>query len=131
MQPAWRGFRRSGKMACMQAKRFEDVSWQRRRAVELFALAGAAVVVGCAGKPPAARSANEQSDEKDEAEVTPGEDLMQEHGLLERVHDNGGRQRVDEACALRQWDECVREEEPSLGMLPADECFESNGPTGT
>lgn len=69
----------------MQAKRIEDVMWQRRRTFELVALAGAAFVVGCAGKSPAARSADEQSDEKAEAEVTPGEDLMQEHGVLERV----------------------------------------------
>src|SRR5262245_36110821 len=41
-------------------------------------------VAGCRSSEPRGEESPEE-DEGDEAEVTPGEDLMQEHGLLERV----------------------------------------------
>jgi hypothetical protein len=45
-----------------------------------LALAGCAGAEGIHGDRPAARGAGHE-----EAEVTPGEDLMQEHGVLERI----------------------------------------------
>lgn len=48
------------------------------------AAAAAVGLVGCAGSAHGAKAPEKESD-SGEAEVTPGEDLMQEHGLLERV----------------------------------------------
>ncbi len=66
--------------------------------------AGALALTGCAG--PEGRSGgggeDEEEDEHEEAEVTPGEDLMQEHGVLERVllvYDEAAR-RIDAGEAL-------------------------------
>ncbi|HEX5098956.1 MAG TPA: hemerythrin domain-containing protein [Polyangiaceae bacterium] len=48
------------------------------------AAAAAVGLVACAHETPAPRAPTKQS-ESEEAEVTPGEDLMQEHGILERI----------------------------------------------
>jgi hemerythrin-like domain-containing protein len=57
-----------------------------RRAVLKVALSAAgAALAGCATTRTAASSQGGPSDDHEEAEVTPGEDLMQEHGLLERI----------------------------------------------
>jgi len=79
----------------MRTNGFEGLVLHRRRVLELVALAGA-TLIGCAGTAQPARSAGEEAD-KEEAEVTPGEDLMQEHGVLERVlliYDEAAR-RID------------------------------------
>ncbi len=58
---------------------------ERRAFLETAASAGALVVMGCAttrSKEPMSPASGEASGE---AEVTPGEDLMQEHGILERI----------------------------------------------
>jgi hemerythrin-like domain-containing protein len=68
----------------MQNKALEASSLVRRRALKLTALTGLALI-GCASNTSPARAANAEGNEKEEAEVTPGEDLMQEHGVLERV----------------------------------------------
>jgi hemerythrin-like domain-containing protein len=52
-----------------------------RAAVSAVAVAWTGAIVG--GMPSVARA--KETEEKNEAEVTPGEDLMQEHGVLERV----------------------------------------------
>ncbi|HVV82534.1 MAG TPA: hemerythrin domain-containing protein [Kofleriaceae bacterium] len=61
----------------------------RRRFVGTLLPAAGLAIVGCgpAPRPPRrpADPANEARDASGEAAVTPGEDLMQEHGLLERV----------------------------------------------
>jgi hemerythrin-like domain-containing protein len=72
----------------------------RRAAIETLASAAGLFLVGCAangavatphvaGDPPeggsSAGSSPRQSDASEEAEVTPGEDLMQEHGVIERL----------------------------------------------
>jgi hemerythrin-like domain-containing protein len=62
----------------------------RRQVLRLGAAAASFTLLACggAGAPAEAKSAHD-ADEKhgdhEEAEVTPGEDLMQEHGVLERV----------------------------------------------
>lgn len=66
----------------------------RRRFLAGVASAAGISLAGCASA--RARDAGEHEDEADgeEAEVTPGEDLMQEHGVLERillVYDEGAR----------------------------------------
>ena len=58
--------------------------FERRRVLALAGLVGSALL-GCASETRAPRSAEAEADENGEAEVTPGEDLMQEHGVLERV----------------------------------------------
>jgi hemerythrin-like domain-containing protein len=60
---------------------------QRREFLRSIAAVGVALA-GCATAPkarPAGASADVSSDKHEEAEVTPGEDLMQEHGVLERI----------------------------------------------
>jgi hypothetical protein len=59
---------------------------ERRKILRTLASAAGLVLAGCV-KDGATRGAGAdlKQDEKDEAEVTPGEDLMQEHGVLERV----------------------------------------------
>jgi hemerythrin-like domain-containing protein len=69
----------------------------------LGAAAGLAALAGCAsaGADPE-RRAREADEEAGEAEVTPGEDLMQEHGLIERIlllYDEGAR-RIEGGEAL-------------------------------
>ena len=61
---------------------FEERRTLLRAAVSAAAVACTATIVG--GMPLAAR-AKAKDDDEDEAEVTPGEDLMQEHGVLERL----------------------------------------------
>jgi hemerythrin-like domain-containing protein len=66
----------------------------RRELLRLAAVAGVAVA-GCAttGSSQASQVAKGK-DEHEEAEVTPGEDLMQEHGVIERIlliYDEGAR----------------------------------------
>ena len=70
-------------------------SEERRKVLRTFASAAGLVLAGCV-KEGATRgaSADLNHDEKDEPEVTPGEDLMQEHGVLERI--------------LLIYDECAR-----------------------
>jgi hypothetical protein len=68
----------------MQNKALEESTRARRRLLETSALAGV-VLLGCAGNASPARAPNSEGGEKGEAEVTPGEDLMQEHGVLERI----------------------------------------------
>jgi hemerythrin-like domain-containing protein len=54
----------------------------RRKLLKTLASASGLALVGCATTSSAKR---DHSDDHDEAEVTPGEDLMQEHGVLERI----------------------------------------------
>lgn len=75
---------------------------KRRRFLVTAASAAGLLFCGCsagaAERPPRTAS----SDEHDEAEVTPGEDLMQEHGVLERVllvYDEAIR-RIDGGVAI-------------------------------
>jgi hemerythrin-like domain-containing protein len=57
----------------------------RRLAMRDIASGLGLAALGCTGFGSAPKSAPERSEETREAEVTPGEDLMQEHGVLERV----------------------------------------------
>src|SRR6187399_3128644 len=57
----------------------------RRSFLQTLARAGSLVLVGCASSSKAASKVPSKEDAESEAEVTPGEDLMQEHGLLERI----------------------------------------------
>jgi hemerythrin-like domain-containing protein len=57
----------------------------RRRFLVGTAAAAGAVVSGCASGAAAPGSREARGDDAEEAEVTPGEDLMQEHGVLERI----------------------------------------------
>lgn len=61
--------------------RLPDSSLDRRKT--MFALVSMPLVLG--GCSLIERTPGRGGDEEDEAEVTPGEDLMQEHGLLERI----------------------------------------------
>lgn len=75
----------------------------RRQLLRSVASLAGLTMVGCATTRPA-RGAETQHNapEPQEAEVTPGEDLMQEHGVLERVlliYDEAAR-RIDQAEAL-------------------------------
>lgn len=54
----------------------------RRHVLRALASASGVALIGCATTSAAQR---DDKDEHDEAEVTPGEDLMQEHGVLERI----------------------------------------------
>jgi hemerythrin-like domain-containing protein len=75
---------------------------QRRELLSSVASAAAVALVACAttgaagGQAATPTSPEKDADDKDEteAEVTPGEDLMQEHGVLERIlliYDEGAR----------------------------------------
>lgn len=60
----------------------------RRQLLQAGAAAAGLTVLACAGASTQANTAAKQGQSDDahgEAEVTPGEDLMQEHGVLERV----------------------------------------------
>lgn len=86
-----------------------DTTVGRRRVFLLGAAAAAGLTLaGCAtaqaaGGEHAASGGDKQKEGKeDEAEVTPGEDLMQEHGLIERIlliYDEGA-QRIEKGEAL-------------------------------
>jgi hemerythrin-like domain-containing protein len=56
----------------------------QRRTLMRAAAAAAVGLVACAHEAHGARAPARQGD-KEEAEVTPGEDLMQEHGIVERI----------------------------------------------
>lgn len=83
----------------MKAKQTDQVPEERRDFLQVLgaaaglALAACATTSGVRGER-AAVSKDEDEGEGAEAEVTPGEDLMQEHGVLERillVYDEGAR----------------------------------------
>ncbi len=57
----------------------------RRSFLQSSVSAAGLVLVGCASSSKAATNTPAKDDDKSEAEVTPGEDLMQEHGVLERI----------------------------------------------
>lgn len=70
-----------------------DRGWERRRFLRTMFSAAGLTLAGCASY----RTAPPRGDEGEEVEVTPGEDLMQEHGVLERIlliYDEAGR-RMD------------------------------------
>src|SRR5262245_55016440 len=65
-------------------------------------LVGTASVSGVAFAGAARSRAGEDEEEDGDAEVTPGEDLMQEHGLLERlllIYDEAAR-RLEQSAAF-------------------------------
>jgi hemerythrin-like domain-containing protein len=64
-----------------------DERHSERRLLLLGMASGSiAAIVGCAaGRGRTAEGQSEEDSQGEEAEVTPGEDLMQEHGVLERV----------------------------------------------
>jgi hemerythrin-like domain-containing protein len=93
----------------MKAQIINSLVVQRRELLRSVASAAGIVLVGCAasgaGRGDAASPSNqdkgdkdkEKDKEEDEGEVTPGEDLMQEHGVLERIlliYDEAAR-RID------------------------------------
>lgn len=87
----------------MQAKTSPGVNQPRRALLRITASSAALAVAGCAaqsaGGAPQAPSGDGESQE---AEVTPGEDLMQEHGVIERillVYDEAAR-RIEETQPL-------------------------------
>jgi hemerythrin-like domain-containing protein len=57
---------------------------QRRTLLSSIAATGALAFVACAHSAPGAQEPKNEED-SGEADVTPGEDLMQEHGVLERI----------------------------------------------
>jgi len=72
----------------------EQGTRMERRSFLRTASAASLAVVGCAST---GKSTPERNDKGNEPEVTPGEDLMQEHGVLERIvliYDEVGR-RID------------------------------------
>jgi hemerythrin-like domain-containing protein len=67
---------------------------ERRKFLATVASTAGLALAGCATTGAAGGGASAASSEDEEAEVTPGEDLMQEHGLLERIlliYDEGAR----------------------------------------
>jgi hemerythrin-like domain-containing protein len=58
---------------------------QRRRLLCVVAPTVALAVIGCKAARDDQESAHGKKEEEEEAEVTPGEDLMQEHGVVERI----------------------------------------------
>jgi hemerythrin-like domain-containing protein len=83
----------------------ETVEWRRTflRAAAGIALAGCATAHAAGGEHAASgKEKDEEGEHGEEAEVTPGEDLMQEHGLIERIlliYDEGAR-RIERSEAL-------------------------------
>lgn len=70
----------------MRTVRAKEIYVPARRAfLKTAASAASVALVGCATARAAGNSHPANDDEHAEAEVTPGEDLMQEHGLLERI----------------------------------------------
>ncbi len=82
----------------MRRAEIPDERLPRRRFVEGLLVGAGAALAGCATSAAARTGERSDHDEgSDEAEVTPGEDLMQEHGVLERillVYGEAGR-RID------------------------------------
>ncbi len=65
-------------------------------------LAGCATAQAAGGEHAASGKDKDEKEDENEAEVTPGEDLMQEHGLIERIlliYDEGAR-RIEKAEAI-------------------------------
>jgi hemerythrin-like domain-containing protein len=62
-----------------------DREASRRRFLALTAASTGVLLTGCAGRETTHAARPATSEEEGEAEVTPGEDLMQEHGVLERI----------------------------------------------
>jgi hemerythrin-like domain-containing protein len=76
----------------MKIREEGPVGARRRQVLETLACAAGVALIGCAAgaKPPRVAPAGgepsaSEPGEDDEAEVTPGEDLMQEHGVVERL----------------------------------------------
>jgi hemerythrin-like domain-containing protein len=78
----------------------DEIVERRRTFLRAAAAAAGIAVAGCAtahaaaGEPAANGKEKGEGEAGEEAEVTPGEDLMQEHGLIERVlliYDEGAR----------------------------------------
>src|SRR5262245_56441038 len=61
-----------------------DASCERRAALCTLGSIAGLVFAGCA-KADTERPSQSATGDKEEAEVTPGEDLMQEHGVIERI----------------------------------------------
>ncbi len=57
----------------------------RRSVLRTSVATAGLILVGCASTSKAASKTPAKGDDESEAEVTPGEDLMQEHGVLERI----------------------------------------------
>lgn len=86
-------------------------SIDRRGLIAFGASLGAIALVGCAGKSPA-RAAHEEHEEGDE-EVAPPEDLMREHGVLNRL--------------LLVYEESIRRLEGGAADLSADTLTSATG----
>lgn len=69
----------------MKVKDAEHIVVERRALLGSIASATAVVLAACKTSSASAHGDKKSSKDDKEAEVTPGEDLMQEHGLLERV----------------------------------------------
>ncbi len=79
----------------MKTERPNDTLERRREFLKATASAAGLTLAGCATRGSAREGPGNAEDEQ--AEVTPGEDLMQEHGLLERIlliYDEAAR-RID------------------------------------
>ena len=87
----------------MKAKTIEQASENRRNFLRSVASTLGCGLIGCATAASARGGQAETTHgDHDEAEVTPGEDLMQEHGVLERillVYDEAVR-RIDQSEAF-------------------------------
>ncbi len=68
----------------MKRQAFHEDGESRRRFLRTAASAAGLVLTGC-GAAAAREGATKPGESHGEAEVTPGEDLMQEHGVLERI----------------------------------------------
>jgi hemerythrin-like domain-containing protein len=86
----------------MKSMQFNTRLEQRRQFIQTTASAAGLVLAGCAAAAASGGNSTEspKDDGREEAEVTPGEDLMQEHGILERillVYDEASRRIVQSA----------------------------------
>jgi len=82
----------------MRAETIDNDGEERRQFLRVFASAAGLAIAGCATTGPT-RGGNTPIGHNDDAEVTPGEDLMQEHGVLERIlliYDEAAR-RIERA----------------------------------
>jgi hemerythrin-like domain-containing protein len=87
----------------MSAEQPNQANAGRRQFLRGATSAAGCVLAGCvASATPRARHSPQNGDEREEAEVTPGEDLMQEHGVLARIlliYDEAAR-RIEHAAPL-------------------------------